>query len=99
MSDICNKCGLPKDICSCEELSREQAHIIIRTEKRRYGKYVTIVEGLEGNVRDVSKQLKNKLACGGTAKDNFVELQGNHKTKAAELLVSLGFPQQSIEIK
>jgi len=98
MSEICNKCGLPKEICACEGISKEQAKVTIKMEKRRYGKPVTIVEGLENNVREISKILKSKLACGGTCKDGVIELQGDHKEKAREVLVSHGFPDNTIDV-
>ncbi|AAK40771.1 Protein translation factor SUI1 homolog [Saccharolobus solfataricus P2] len=40
-----NLCGgLPPDIC--EQLSKEEQFIKIKVEKRRYGKEVTIIEGI-----------------------------------------------------
>ncbi len=97
MPEICPKCGLPKDICVCGEISKEQARITIRAEKRRYGKYVTLVEGLESDQKDMMKKLKGKLACGGTLKEGVIELQGNHVSKVKEILVSMGFPDNTIK--
>jgi len=97
MSEICNKCGLPKDICACGEISKQQARVIIRSEKRRYGKKVTLVEGLDSDQKEVMKSLKAKLACGGTVKDGVIELQGDHVKRARETLISLGFPENTIE--
>jgi len=96
MPEICNKCGLPKDICACGELSKEQARIIIRAVKRKYGKPVTLVEGLDADQKEVMKAMKAKLACGGTLKEGVIELQGNHVKKAREVLVSMGFPENTI---
>jgi len=97
MPEICNKCGLPKEICACAEISKQQARVIIRSEKRRYGKSVTLVEGLETDQKEVMKKLKAKLACGGTVKDGTIELQGDHVKRAKEALVKLGFPENTIE--
>jgi translation initiation factor 1 len=97
MSEICDKCGLPKDICACGEISKQQARLVIRSEKRRYGKPVTLVEGLESDQKEIMKKLKAKLACGGTLKDGAIELQGAHIKRAKELLVDLGFPENTIE--
>jgi translation initiation factor 1 len=98
MPEICPKCGLPKEICACGEISKEQARITVRTDRRRYGKYVTLVEGLEADARTVGKLLKAKLACGGTSKNGTVELQGNHKKKIKEILEKEGFPSSTIDI-
>jgi translation initiation factor 1 len=97
MPEICNKCGLPKEICACGEISKQQARVVIRSEKRRYGKHVTLVEGLDADHKEVMKKLKAKLACGGTVKDGVIELQGEHVKKAKEVLIGLGFPENTIE--
>lgn len=94
MPDICNTCGLPKELCVCEEIAREQQDIKIYTVKRRYGKMVTIVEGINANdidINDLARQLKTKCASGGTVKDGNIELQGDHKKKVLEALIELGF--------
>ena len=94
MPDICNTCGLPKELCVCEEIAREQQDIKIYTVKRRYGKMVTIVEGINANdidINDLARQLKTKCASGGTVKDGNIELQGDHKKKVHEALLELGF--------
>jgi len=95
MAGICPTCGLPKEICACEEIAREQQEIRITTAKRRYGKIVTIVEGINTsdiNIDDLARQLKTKCAAGGTAKDGKIELQGDHKKKVEAVLQELGFP-------
>ncbi|MEJ2267945.1 MAG: stress response translation initiation inhibitor YciH, partial [Nanoarchaeota archaeon] len=38
----------------------------------------------------------NELACGGTYKGNSIELQGDHRNKIKEILVKLGFDEESI---
>ena len=97
MPEICNKCGLPKEICACGEISKQQASITIKAEKRRYGKHVTLVAGLESDQKEVMKKLKAKLACGGTLKNGVIELQGYHVTKVKDVLVGMGFPGNTIE--
>ena len=95
MAGICPTCGLPKEICACEEIAREQQEIRISTAKRRYGKIVTIVEGIDAsdiNIDDLARQLKTKCAAGGTVKDGKIELQGDHKKKVEAVLQELGFP-------
>lgn len=102
MSEICPKCGLPTDLCVCETIAKEEQRICIRIEKKRFGKLVTIIEGIQKddiNIKDIAKQLKNKFACGGTAKDGVIELQGKHLTKAKEELIKLGFRPEMIEVR
>lgn len=95
MPDICPKCGLPMDLCICEEIAREQQQIRIYSVKRRYGKVVTVVEGIninEINLEDLAKELKTRCAAGGTVKDGNIELQGDHKEKVQRVLQEMGFP-------
>ena len=101
MSEICPKCGLPKELCICGTLSKEQQKIKIRSERRRFGKLMTIIEGINSSDIDIKalmKKLKSRLACGGTFKDGTIELQGNHKKKAKKMLVKEGFNEEMIEV-
>jgi translation initiation factor 1 len=94
MAEICSVCGLPKELCMCEEIAREQQTVKIYTDSRRYGKTVTVIDGIDDNdidINDLAKKLKNKCAAGGTAKDGKIELQGDHKKKVKEALESMGF--------
>ena len=84
MSNVCPKCGLNKELCVCETIAKEDQRIKVRTVKRRFGKLATLVEGMDATniaLKDIAKQLKLKLACGGTVKNGIIELQGNHTTK------------------
>ncbi|TAJ44839.1 stress response translation initiation inhibitor YciH [Methanofollis fontis] len=96
---ICPKCGLPKELCICEEVAKEQQRIQVKVNKRRYGKEVTVIDGLdpyEIDLVDLTKFLKAKLACGGTVKDTSIELQGNHKERVKELLSQKGYKLEQI---
>jgi translation initiation factor 1 len=77
----------------CEEIAREQQDITIYMTKRRYGKTVTIVQGLDTDIdiETLAKQLKTKCAAGGTVKDGNIELQGDHKKKVQKALEELGY--------
>jgi translation initiation factor 1 len=100
MVGVCNQCGLPEDLCVCESIAREQQKIIVKTEKRKFGKKYTVIVGIgkEANVNEILKKLKAKFACGGTCKSGKIELQGDHKKRIKETLVNLGFPGETIEI-
>jgi translation initiation factor 1 len=94
MSDICEVCGLPKEICVCEDIAREQQKITIAIDKRRYGKMMTIVSGINSHELDINSlisNLKSICACGGTIKEGKIELQGDHRTKVKEKLEKMGF--------
>jgi len=97
--DICPKCGLPSQACVCKEIAKTEQRIKIETEKRRYGKVITLVTGLSKDVdmKEIAKGLKSELACGGTIKNNAIELQGDHKKKVKPVLVKMGFPEDAIE--
>lgn len=99
MSDICPKCGLPTDLCICETMAREEEKIKVTLIKKRYGKNVTVIEGISKDVdiKDILKQLKTKFACGGTYKNNTVELQGDHKRRVKDVLVKMGFPDDKVD--
>ncbi|MBS3166132.1 stress response translation initiation inhibitor YciH [Candidatus Woesearchaeota archaeon] len=100
MVGVCNQCGLPQDLCVCEMIAREQQKIIVTIEKKKFGKEYTLVKGVskEANIDEIIKKLKSKFACGGTAKNGYLELQGNHKSRMKPALVELGFPEETIEL-
>ena len=101
MAVICNTCGLPEDLCACGELAKDSAKIIIRLETRRFKKKGTMIEGLDpkmNNLDNVARELKAKYACGGTAKDGYIFLQGDHRDVIKDALVGLGFAESSIEL-
>jgi translation initiation factor 1 len=98
MVEICPTCGLPKEICACIELSREQQKINIRLETRKFGKPATVISGIEDErIEAVAQTLKKRCACGGTAKNGLILLQGDHREKLSKILVELGYPKENIE--
>ncbi|MBS3136797.1 translation initiation factor [Candidatus Woesearchaeota archaeon] len=102
MSEICSICGLPKELCVCESIAKESQKIIVMIEKKKFNKYYTVIKGIDIkqiDIKEITKKLKSKFACGGTFKDGKVELQGDHKLNMREALVMLGFPPEKIEIK
>jgi len=102
MAEICPTCGLPQDICVCEEISKEQQRIRVRLETRKWGKAVTIIDGINDKDADLSRlaqKLKTFCACGGTAKNNEILLQGDHRDKVRDYLIHLGYPEENVEIQ
>lgn len=101
MEGVCNQCGLPQDLCVCEAIAREQQKIIVTIEKKKFGKKYTIINGIKkgANIDEIIRKLKSKFACGGTAKSGNIELQGDHRGRIKPVLVELGFPDETIEVK
>lgn len=86
----------------CEEIAREQQRISVYSVKKKFGKIVTIVDGIDEkqlDIKELTKKLKSKLACGGTVKEGKIELQGDHKAKVKEVLISMGFSPDMIDMK
>src|SRR3989339_2029915 len=101
MREICSKCGLPQELCVCETIAKEEQKIEIRLVKRRFGKLITVISGIDDktiNIKELAKKLKSKLACGGTVKGNNIELQGEHIEKAKKYVIEEGFSANSISI-
>ncbi|MEK6872522.1 MAG: stress response translation initiation inhibitor YciH [Nanoarchaeota archaeon] len=96
---ICPKCGLPLQACVCQEIAKTEQRIQIKTEIKKFGKIITVILGFQGvDLKSLAKELKHKLACGGTVKRNAIELQGKHSVNVKKVLVKLGFSDESIEL-
>jgi len=86
----------------CETIAKEMQKISVYSEKKKFGKVYTVVEGIDDkniDIKEITKKLKNKLACGGTFKEGKIELQGNHKNSVREALVNIGFAPETIELR
>ena len=98
--EICPKCGLPTQACVCQEIGKAEQKIKVESKKIKFGKTVTTVTGFQNiDIPATLKELKQKLACGGTLKNNVIELQGDHKHRVKPLLVKLGFDENLIDDK
>lgn len=102
MTEIDPVTGLPKDLVSFEDIAKESQTINVYTEKRKFGKKYTVVEGINSrdiDVKDLAKKLKLKFSCGGTAKDGKIELQGDHTRGLKDQLIKLDFPAETIQVR
>ena len=64
----------------------------LRLERKgRGGKAVTVVAGLKGNLKSLQKELQKHCGTGGSLKNGQIELQGDHRKKAADFLLQKGF--------
>lgn len=92
--EICEKCGLPLDLCICKEIAKEQQIVKVYTLRKKFGKVNTVIDGIDGkevDLKALSKELKSKFACGGTVKKGFIELQGDQRKGTKAALREMGF--------
>lgn len=96
----CEHCGKTVEECGCprgaggDVVRPADQAARVRREKRR-GKYVTVVTGLDPVATDLAalaKELRSKVAAGGTTTDDGIELQGDHRDRIVELLRERGYP-------
>jgi len=102
MSEIDPITGLPKELGTWETITKEGQTIKVYLERKKFKKFSTMIEGIDEkdiSLKDLAKKLKEQFACGGTAKDGKIELQGDHKSKVKQFLVKMGFPPDTIEVK
>lgn len=93
--------GLPKELGTFEEISREEQVINISLIRKKFGKKNTVVEGIDGkgiDPKEVAKKLKSKLACGGTYKEGKIELQGDYLHQIKDILIDSGFSSENIVV-
>lgn len=82
------------------ELDKERARIIISKDIRRYNKPITIIAGLQDrkDAPEITKKLKTKIGTGGTFKGGQIMLQGDHREAVKNILASMGFAEEAIEV-
>ncbi len=98
MQNVCPVCGLPLDLCICKTIDKGIERIKVYIETRRFKKPTTIIEGVSSNAKDVATKLKSKLACGGTVKNDHIELQGDHRGRIRELLKGMGYKEEQMDV-
>jgi translation initiation factor 1 len=102
MAEVCSTCGLPKDLCVCGEIEKEQQRIRVRLETRKFGRPNTIVDGIDdknSNLANLAQKLKSFCACGGSSKNGQILLQGDHREKVRDYLIKTGYPSENIELQ
>ncbi|MDZ4858412.1 MAG: translation initiation factor [Candidatus Hydrogenedentes bacterium] len=55
-------------------------------EKRPGGKVVTIIGNVSGDAESLLNLLKKRCGAGGVARENTVEIQGDHRSRIESLL-------------
>ncbi len=101
----CAVCEQPLESCQCprdgdgEVLLPADQTAIIGLEKRKKGKVVTTISGLDPHAADLKailKKLKSVCGSGGTISDNTIEVQGDHREKIASELKKLGYAIKTV---
>lgn len=95
----CDRCEQPEADCQCpppahKYLPNDQQTARLRVEKRKRGKIMTVVWGLdpdESNLPKLLTTLKNTCGAGGTIGENGIEIQGNHLDRIATCLAEMGY--------
>lgn len=92
---LCERCGRNPCVCNRVDLpARGQTAYIQRDRKRRKGKTVTVISGLQhtpATYKELLSTLKVACGAGGTYKDGELEIQGDQREKVAEKLQALGY--------
>ncbi|WP_428225111.1 translation initiation factor [Flavobacterium sp.] len=80
------------------ELYIQKEPMICKYEKRK-GKPTTIISGYEGEDEDfkiLAKEIKSKLAVGGSFKDGEIIIQGDYRDKIMKFLQEKGFKTKRV---
>jgi len=79
-----------------QDQTPENHRLLLRRERKgRGGKTVTVISGFQltpKSLTALAKRLKAACGTGGTAKEDTIEIQGDHRQKLAELLTQWGYP-------
>ena len=73
---------------------RHQKIRVLLDKKRRGGKAVTLITGLEESddyISDLGKTLKKMCGVGGSAKNGEIIVQGDHRDKVIDYLLKQGY--------
>ena len=66
----------------------------VRKEKRRNSVVTVILNLSPGDVKNLAARMRKKLCCGGTVKNNIIELQGDNVERVRQLLADEGVKAQ-----
>lgn len=79
-----------------DDLPKGQQKLRIHLERLKGNKEATIIRGFIGTTETLEalgKLLKTKCGVGGSAKDGEILIQGNHRDKVLQLLMTEGYVQ------
>ncbi|MHC5004772.1 MAG: translation initiation factor [Planctomycetota bacterium] len=96
----CEVCERPLDECTCPRDADGRVcrpadqTATVRLEKRKRGKLVTAVSGLDPSASDLESlgtRLRSACGAGGTVREGVVEIQGDHRDAVVQALRGLGY--------
>ncbi|MGV3483929.1 MAG: translation initiation factor [Planctomycetaceae bacterium] len=96
----CERCGKLEKECRCPEekavasTSPAGQTLRVRVEKRKAGRVVTVIAGLESTDPargDLLTKLKNACGAGGSHEDASLLIQGDHQARVVKLLQETGY--------
>ncbi len=100
MVDVCNQCGLPEDLCVCEAIAREQQKIIVKIEKRKFGKKYTVIDGIEkeANINEIVKNSSQSLPAAALPKKAELSYKAIIKIECNKLWLIWVFPKKLLSL-
>ncbi len=89
-----NAPDLPKEETPQSKNREKQRIRVLLDKKRRGGKSVTLITGLNESddyITNLGKKLKKMCGVGGSAKDGEIIIQGDHRDRVIEYLIDQGY--------
>ena len=95
---MCPGCGeaIGDCVCGADESIAEGDGVVrvSRRTKGRGGKVVTVITGIpvaKSELKKLARELKARCGTGGTVKDDAIEIQGDKRNEALEVLKAKGY--------
>jgi translation initiation factor 1 len=94
---MCPGCGRAVGECVCgADESADAGDGVVRISRQtkgRGGKSVTVITGVpvtKSELKKLARELKARCGCGGTVKDDAIEIQGDKRDDLLEVLQAKG---------
>ena len=96
----CDRCEKLESECQCPPVAAppnivppEKQKLKLCVERRKRGKTVTVISGIAADDKrsDLLTDLKNLVGSGGTIRDEYLEIQGDHIAALRRELLKLGY--------
>lgn len=95
----CDRCEKLESECTCPpvepvRLAPQKQTAKIAVEKRKHGRMMTVIRGLnpcDNDLPELLKRLKNSCGAGGSVADGDLEIQGSHLDRVRDELQKIGY--------